>query len=180
MAKAILVAGATGNQGGAVIDALANNPAFTLLAVTRDASSGSAKKLQAKGSNIKLVQGDQNDVPGLFAAAREAAKAPLWGVYSVQVSVGKGVTHDGEIKQGKAMIDESVKAGVKHFVYSSVDRGGDEVSWKVQTPIPHFESKYHVEHHLRDHAGQMGWTILRPGAWPCLRTSPRRRTLDGR
>ena len=165
MSKTILVTGATGKQGGSVIDALANNSSFTLLAVTRNASSGSAEKLQSKANNIKLVQGDMDDVPALFKSAQEVAKEPIWGVYSVQISQGKGVTHDGEIKQGKAMIDESVKAGVKHFVYSSVDRGGDEESWNNETPIPHFQSKYVLDRHLRDNAGQMGWTILRPGEY---------------
>lgn len=163
MSKKILVTGATGKQGGAVIDALANHPDFTLLAQTRNASGPGAQKLQSKGKNIKIVQGDQEDVPALFKAAQEAAGGSLWGVYSVQISQGKGVTHDGEINQGKAMVDEAVKAGVKHFVYSSVERGGDEASWNTETPIPHFQSKYVIERHLRDSAGSMQWTVLRPG-----------------
>ena len=163
MAKNILVTGATGKQGGSVIDALAGNNAFTLLAVTRNTSGGSAQKLTSKASNIKLVQGDMDDVPSLFKNATQVASGPIWGVYSVQISQGKGVTHDGEIRQGNAMIDEAVKAGVKHFVYGSVERGGDEASWNNKTPIPHFQTKYDIEHHLKDTAGQMGWTILRPG-----------------
>lgn len=163
MAKNILVTGATGKQGGAVIEALANHPDFTLLAQTRNASGSGAQKLQSQAKNIKVVQGDQEDVPGLFKNALEVAKGSIWGVYSVQISQGKGVTHDGEIKQGTGMIDEAVKAGVKHFVYGSVERGGDEASWNNETPIPHFQTKYHIERHLREKAGQMGWTILRPG-----------------
>lgn len=161
---------ATGKQGGSVVDALLSQSStskFTILAVTRDANSSSAAKLAAKSpSTIKLVQGNMDDVPALFASAKEAASdGKIWGVYSVQISMGKGVTHEGEIVQGKAMIDESVKQGVSHFVYSSVDRGGDEKSWTTPTPIPHFASKYEIEHHLRDHAGSMGWTILRPVAF---------------
>ncbi|OQO10009.1 hypothetical protein B0A48_04364 [Cryoendolithus antarcticus] len=164
-AKSILVTGATGKQGGSVIAALANNAAFTLLAVTRNATSPSASKLTSQGSNIKLVQGDMDDVPALFRAAEEVAGTPIWGVYSVQISQGKGVTSEGEIRQGKAMIDESVKAGVKQFVYSSVDRGGDEKSWSEKTPIDHFATKWEIENHLKASAGQMGWTVLRPVAF---------------
>lgn len=164
MSKAILVTGATGKQGGAVVDAilnLKNASDYTILAVTRNASSGSAQRLEKKG--CKIVQGDLDDVPAIFTAAEKIAK--VWGVYSVQISMGKGVTHEGEIKQGKALIDESVKYGVKHFVYSSVDRGGDEKSWSTPTPIPHFISKHHIEQYLRDNAKEMGWTILRPVAF---------------
>lgn len=163
MSKAILITGATGKQGGAVIDALAGKPGFTLLAVTRNPSGSSAQKLIAKADNIKVVQGDLDDVPGMFKNAGEVAKAPIWGVYSVQISMGKGVTFESEVIQGKAMVDESVKQGVKHFVYSSVERGGDEESWTNGTPIPHFQTKQILDNYLRDNAGQMGWTILRPG-----------------
>jgi hypothetical protein len=31
--------------------------------------------------------------------------------------------------------------------------------------VPHFQSKHEIEHHLKDTAGQMGWTILRPGMY---------------
>ncbi|KAI0103849.1 hypothetical protein GGR51DRAFT_573109 [Nemania sp. FL0031] len=171
--KVILVTGATGKQGGAVLDALVNQKGeeFTIVGATRDITAPGAKKLGSKGYQIKLVEGNLDDVATLFTRAQQLAGAPIWGVYSVQVSMGKGVTSEGEVKQGKALIDESIKAGVKHFVYSSVERGGDEASWDNRTPIPHFQTKYDIEHHLRDatapgKAGEnMGWTILRPVAF---------------
>lgn len=156
---------------------------FLLLAVTRNAQSPSAKRLAAKSPSVKLVEGDLNDVPGLFRSASKAAGAvPLWGVYSVQVSMGSRVTLEGEVRQGKAMVDESIRAGVRHFVYSSVDRGGNERSWDNPTPVPHFRTKHEIEHHLRASTASagsgaegrasptggstatnmMGWTILRP------------------
>lgn len=164
----LLITGATGKQGGGVIRHLLNNPSFTLLALTRNASSPSAQKLASKGDNIKLVQGDQNDVPDLFKSAQAAVNGePIWGVFSVQVAGGHvaGQAQSGEVQQGCNMVDEAVKYGVKHFIYSSVERGGDEESWAVETPIPHFQSKYQVEHHLKSKAGDMGWTILRPTAF---------------
>ncbi|RWA06241.1 hypothetical protein EKO27_g8855 [Xylaria grammica] len=172
MALAILVTGATGKQGGAVIDALLsqNAESFIILAVTRDVSRPAARKLGSRSPSIKLVQGDLDEVPVLLKEAQRVAEQPIWGVYSVQISMGKGVTSEGEIRQGKSLIDESIKAGVKHFVYSSVERGGDNASWDNPTPIPHFQTKYEIEHHLRNatapgRAGEnMGWTILRPVA----------------
>ncbi|KAI1373053.1 NAD(P)-binding protein [Hypoxylon crocopeplum] len=173
MSQPLLVTGATGKQGGAAINALLNRyPAkYTILAVTRYVSSPSAKRLTQKSSLVKLVQGDLDNVPALFQEARKVHSQPIWGVYSVQVSVGKGVTLESEVAQGKALIDESIKAGVKHFVYSSVERGGDEASWDNPTPIPHFQSKYQIERHLRDATSDgkpgasMCWTILRPVAF---------------
>jgi uncharacterized protein YbjT (DUF2867 family) len=171
MSKVLLITGATGKQGGSVIDALLSTPnsasSFTLLAVTRDADAASAKKLVARSPSTKLVQGNLDDIPSLFDAAEKVAQQPIWGVYSVQISMGKGVTVESEMRQGKGLIDESLRRSVQYFVYSSVERGGDALSWDNQTPIPHFQSKYHIERHLRDAASntQMGWTILRPVAF---------------
>lgn len=164
MPKTVLITGATGKQGGAVINALsqAGSSDFEILAVTRNTNSQSAQKLSSKKTTVKLVQGDLDDVPKLFQNAKEVATGSIWGVYSVQISMGKGVTLESEVKQGCDLIDESVKHGVKHFVYSSVERGGDEKSWDDPTPVDHFKSKHRIEHHLKDNAGQMGWTILRP------------------
>jgi uncharacterized protein YbjT (DUF2867 family) len=170
MSRVLLITGATGKQGGAVIDAILSRPAaaseFTLMVVTRDTSTASAKKLAARSPSVKLVQGNLDDIPSLFEAADRVAQKPIWGVFSVQVSMGKNVTVEGEMRQGKGLIDESIRHGVKCFVYSSVERGGDEASWDNQTPVPHFQTKYHIERHLRDSAGEkMSWTILRPVAF---------------
>jgi len=175
--KAILITGATGKQGGSVLKQLANHSTasqFTLLAVTRNAESGSAKAIVERYPGTLLVQGDLNDVPGLFASAKaklkEAGKQEqIWGVYSVQISMGPGVTTEFEVKQGSDLIDESIKERVTQFVYSSVDRGGNEHSFNNPTPIPHFQTKLEIEQHLLEKAGKngerMSWTILRPVAF---------------
>jgi uncharacterized protein YbjT (DUF2867 family) len=93
MSRALLITGATGKQGSAVIKALlANNADFHVLAVTRDAGSISAKKLAAKSPNITLVQGDLNDTDSIFKSAKNATSAPIWGVFSVQVCISSRYT----------------------------------------------------------------------------------------
>lgn len=175
--KAILITGATGKQGGSVLQQLATHPSspqYTLLAVTRNAKSASAQRILERHPAAKLVEGDLDDVPKLFTAAKAALESAgqepqIWGVYSVQVSMGKNVTYESEVRQGNSLIDHSIKEGVTHFVYSSVDRGGNQRSFENTTPIPHFQSKYDIEKHLLEKAGKsgehMGWTILRPVAF---------------
>jgi uncharacterized protein YbjT (DUF2867 family) len=170
--KVLLITGATGNQGGAVIDALLKTPEksqFTILGVTRDANSAGAKKLQSKSPLIKIIQGSYDDIPALFKSAREVTQQPVWGVFSVQVAMGRGANPAKEEAQGKALIDESIKQDVKYFVQTSVDRGGDEKSWTNPTNVPHFASKHNIELHLRDEAAKNGdkmqWAILRPTAF---------------
>jgi uncharacterized protein YbjT (DUF2867 family) len=86
MSRAVLICGATGKQGGAVLDQLVKqNADLEILAVTRNPNSLSAQKLIQKSSNIKLVQGDLSDAATIFKNAREVTKQSIWGVFSVQV-----------------------------------------------------------------------------------------------
>ena len=183
MSKAILVTGATGKQGGALISALLDAPdagSYRLIALTRKPTSAAAKMLADQG--VDLIQGDLNDVPGVFQTAQEVAGGRIWGVFAVLVSDtitsfepcltvarvahGAGASAATEEAQGKALVDASIANGVEYFVYSSVERGGDEKSWENPTLIPHFVSKHRIELHLREAAeDKMMWTILRPTAF---------------
>lgn len=83
-----------------------------------------------------------------------------------QVFAGGGQSVESEERQGKALVDEALEQGLKFFVYSSVDRGGDK-SLENPTDIPHFISKHHIEQHLleKTSGSEMDWTILRPVAF---------------
>lgn len=165
MSRALLITSATGKQGTATIAALLKSRAnFEILALTRNAQSASAQKLLAKSPSIKLITGHLDNVEDVFQKTKEATKAPIWGVFSVQVAIGDGASPESEEKQGKALIDASIKHGVKHFVYSSVDRGGNNID---ATFVPHFASKHRVEQHLFEKTanGEMDWVVLRPVAF---------------
>ncbi|XDG05702.1 hypothetical protein ABKA04_005317 [Annulohypoxylon sp. FPYF3050] len=167
MSRALLIAGATGKQGGAVVSALLKaNADFEILALTRDSQSASAQRLLKKSPKIKLVAGNLDAPDEIFTKAKEVTKTPIWGVYSVQAAIGGGATHRTEEVQGKALIDASLKNGVKHLVYSSVDRGGAK-SDDSPTDIPHFISKHNIEQYLYEKTkdGKMNWTVLRPVAF---------------
>ncbi|KAL8705093.1 MAG: hypothetical protein Q9201_001776 [Fulgogasparrea decipioides] len=171
MSKFILVTGATGKQGKAVINTILSSPQakdFTLLALTRNVTSASAIALANKSPSIRLVQGNLDDCHAVFASALEATKgAPIWGLYSVQQAVQDGATQEREEKQGKALIDLAIHHGVKHFVYSSVERGGEKSGQKA-TYVPHFRSKYNIEQYLfakSENGKKMSYTIVRPVAF---------------
>ncbi|KAF6834476.1 NmrA-like family protein [Colletotrichum plurivorum] len=167
MSRALLICGATGKQGGAVISHLVREKSdFEILAVTRDASSAPAQRLLKMSPRIKLVQGNLADPTRLFKTAKHLAKAPIWGVFSVQTPNGTNQGNGGELGQGKAMIDASIKAGVKFFLYTSVDRHGDD-SPDNPTDVPHFVHKHKIEQHLaaRTSDTDMEWAVLRPVAF---------------
>jgi uncharacterized protein YbjT (DUF2867 family) len=79
----------------------------------------------------------------------------VYGVYSVQDFWSVGAKR--EVAQGKNLANAAKKAGVEHFVYSSV--GGAE----RDTGIGHWESKWEIEKHIRKLG--LPTTVLRPAAF---------------
>lgn len=167
MSKTLLITGATGKQGRACIEALLASPqasSFTILAVTRNATSLTATSLSKRAPNIKVVQGNLDDCPAMFSAATKAVKtSKIWGVFGVTTPAG-----GSEERQGKNLVDAAVASGVEQFVFTSADRGGEK-SQTTPTNVPHFISKFNIEHHLQTQAaqagGNMAWTIFRPVAF---------------
>lgn len=85
MSRTLLITGATGKQGGAVIRSLlARKADFQILALTRDVNSPSAKRLASSSPAIKLLQGDLDHAETIFQSAKLVAPS-IWGVFSVQV-----------------------------------------------------------------------------------------------
>ena len=145
--KTVLVTGATGRQGGAVVRHVLPK-GWRLRALTRNPQSHAAQSLAREG--VELVQGDMEDATSLARAA-----AGVYGIYSVQDFWAVGARR--EVHQGKNVADAAKKAGVKHFVYSSV--GGAERN----TGIPHFDSKWEVEKYIRSLG--LPTTVIRPAAF---------------
>jgi len=141
----ILVTGATGQQGGAAARELLA-AGHLVRAMTRHPEGEAGARLRALGAEV--VAGDLDDVASLQRALDGA-----WGVFALQNSWEAGV--ELEEVQGKRLAQLARRAGVTHFVYSSV------ASADRKTGIPHFESKAHVEETVRA-VDFPSFTILRP------------------
>lgn len=158
----LVVTGATGKQGGALISALLSqpSPAFTIHAVTRNTGSPSAQRL-AKQPNVKVIRGDFDDARAIFQQVDKP-----WGLFAMTNLTAGEVNEE---KQGKALVDAAVDAGIQHIVFSATERGGQEKSDDNATYVPHFRSKFHVERHIIEKGnaskGKLTWTFLRPVAF---------------
>ena len=138
--RIILVTGATGKQGGAVYRHL-QKKGFKLRALVRNLASDQARQLIGHGEEV--LQGNLDDPDSLMRALDE-----VYGVFSVQSYTAN------EIRQGVAVIEAAKRQGASHLVYASIG-SADE-----QTGIPHFDSKFEVEAHLR--SSGLKYTVLRP------------------
>ncbi len=68
MKSTVVVTGATGNQGGGVVQALLQHPeTFHVRAITRNPASNQASALTQQG--VEVIQGDLNDLNSLVQAS---------------------------------------------------------------------------------------------------------------
>jgi uncharacterized protein YbjT (DUF2867 family) len=143
----IAVFGATGTQGGAVINALVKH-GYVVRALTRSVNSNAAQILQDRG--IEVTYADLADSMSL--------KKAFVGVGAIfLVTTPFGTSPEAEAHYGKNAIDAAIKAQVKHLVFTSAANANRN------TGVPHFDSKYKIEQYLV--ASGLPWTILGPGAF---------------
>jgi uncharacterized protein YbjT (DUF2867 family) len=140
----ILVTGATGRQGGTAARHLLSQ-GFNVKAFTRNPDKAQAHLLARKGAEI--ATGNMDD-----RASLDKALKGVDGVFAVQNFWEHGA--EGEIREGKLLIDAAKAAGIRHFIYSSV------ASADRDTGLAHFESKRLLESYLK--ASGLAYTVFRP------------------
>ena len=129
----VLVIGATGQQGGSVARQLLDK-GHHVRAFTRDPDSSGARRIESLGANLLI--GNMDDRESVIRAAKGVD-----AVYAMTSFFQSGL--EAEVRQGRTIADGVHAAGIQHFVYASVG------SADQSTGIPHFESKYEIERHIK-------------------------------
>jgi len=124
--------GATGNQGGSVVQSLLPK-GHHIRTLVRNPGSPKAKRLAEQG--VEIMKGDFSDRDSLLKAA-----TGMDTIYAMTTPFEAGTTE--EVKQGITISDVAKEAGVGHFIFGSV------ASANRKTGIPHFDSKYDVEKYI--------------------------------
>ena len=148
--KVILVTGATGTQGRAVVRHLQKH-GYRVRALSRNPDKAAARALAEAGATV--MRGDLEDRASIDAAVEGA-----YGVFSLQ-NFWEGfptsfLGAEGEVRQGKNVADAAKAASVQHFVYAS-GGGADRVNG-----ISHLDCKLVIERYIR--ALRLPATIIRP------------------
>jgi len=139
--ETVLVGGATGRQGSAVVDELLAR-GYRVRALTRRPESRKADPLRARG--VEVVKGDYGDRESLDAAMRGVRKVFFYS----------GFSRD-ELREGLNVLAAAQAAGVAHLVYSS----GAAAEPGRGLPGP----KTDIE--LAIAASGIGYTVFRPVAF---------------
>ncbi|KAJ5618375.1 NmrA family transcriptional regulator [Penicillium herquei] len=142
MSKLLVVFGATGQQGGSVIDYVLNDPdlskEYSLRGITRSASSDTAKDLQKRG--VEIVEADASDAKSIPAAVAGAHT-----VFIVTISIYDEHLKTREIEQTKQIADAAVATGAKFLIYSTCVAAERLHGFSV----PAFDSKADCEQYIR-------------------------------
>lgn len=146
MSKLLVVIGATGQQGGSVVDTVLNDAElskqYKVRGITRDPTNAISQNLRQRG--VEVIKGDVNDETSLQDVMR--------GAHTVYAMTGSKSTHDltkeQEIIQGKTMADAAVAQGAKYFIWSTLP-STSKISHGKYTGNTHFDSKAEVEDYIR-------------------------------
>ncbi|KAK5122226.1 hypothetical protein LTR85_004136 [Meristemomyces frigidus] len=146
----LTIFGATGNQGGSVIDTTLSHPGlkdkYALRGITRDPSSAKAQALADKG--VEMVAADLNDVDSMKKAIEGS-----YGVFGV-TDFWAVMSKDIEIQQGKNIFESCKTQGVKHFVFSALPYA-ERITDGVLKHVDHFDSKAIVGEYIEANKGEM-------------------------
>ncbi|KAH8109509.1 NmrA-domain-containing protein [Phellopilus nigrolimitatus] len=127
----IAVTGATGAQGGSVVKYLLEDPnrMFRVRALTRNVDSLKAKELAARG--VEVVRADIDDEKSVKAAFQGAH-----GVFGL-TNYWETMSTEKEIIQGRTLVNAALAAGVKHFVWSTLDhtKNPEVVYWNSKAAV---------------------------------------------
>ncbi|KAI1819165.1 NmrA-like family protein [Xylaria intraflava] len=142
--RIIVVFGATGKQGGAIVNQFVNDPklkdSWTVRGVTRDVNKDSSKRLASKG--VEVVAADLNDKASLVKALSGSDTAFAVTNYWEHMDMKLEET------QGRNIADAAKEAGVKHFIWSTLFNV-TKLSGGKLARVYHFDSKAHVEEYVR-------------------------------
>ncbi|KAF7369519.1 NmrA domain-containing protein [Mycena venus] len=134
-APLVAVVGATGTQGGSVINALAeSDKPYRIRGFTRDAAKPSAQELVERGVDIvvvSLVVGNKEEVYKAFAGA---------DVAFLVTNFWEHLDMEREISEGKLLIDAAKAGGISRIVWSGLP-SANKLSGGKYLNVYHFEGK---------------------------------------
>ncbi|ROT37484.1 NAD(P)-binding protein [Sodiomyces alkalinus F11] len=146
--KLVTVFGATGAQGGSVVQALLRDKSgtFKIRGITRNPASEAAKALADSG--VEVVKADGLNISELVPAFEGS-----WAVF-VNINSDDPCLNqkDGpsETDMGKIIIDAALEAGVQHFVFSGMASASEITNGAV--PNQAFDEKHAIGQHGRSKA----------------------------
>lgn len=176
--KLVTVIGATGAQGGSVVDFLLKSPnKYSIRAVTRNSESTRARELAARG--VELVQANVDEIPSLIQAFKGSyAIFAITNFVEHFVKAGADqaaadVASRAESLQGENIVTaaETVQDTLQHFLWSTLPDAKRVTQGRIH--VPHYQSKTAIEDLIRSKPALLAkTTFVRCGLYATNFNSP--------
>jgi uncharacterized protein YbjT (DUF2867 family) len=144
MSKILAVFGATGQQGGSVINYVLNDPElsqeYKIRAITRNVGSEKAKQLKEK---VEVVQGDMLD-----KASIETALTGAHTIFAMTIHSFRPDAFEVEYNSSKIIADAAVDKGANYLIFSTLPPV-KEISGGKYTKVLPFDAKAKAEQYIR-------------------------------
>jgi len=156
--KIVSVIGATGVQGGSVVDALLADGNYTVRAITRNTQSEKSKALAARG--VDVAQGDANDLDSLIAAfAGSSAIYAVTDFFEPFAKHGPIKATEVESQQGINLAKAaSATSTLEHYIWSTLPDAKTASNGRYL--VPHFEAKNQIDRYIRSDAKLLAKTTF--------------------
>ncbi|KAK4949510.1 hypothetical protein LTR10_012128 [Elasticomyces elasticus] len=155
--RLLTIFGATGNQGGSILDVFLASPdlqnKYALRGITRDPSSAKSQALASKG--IEMVKAELNDFDSM-----KTAIAGSYGVFGV-TDFWSVMDQNIEIQQGKNIFQASKDSGVKHLVFSALPYA-EKLTGAKLPHVDHFDGKAKVAEYIEANKKDMWASYFMP------------------
>ncbi|TVY88142.1 NmrA-like family domain-containing protein [Lachnellula willkommii] len=141
--KLVVVVGATGGQGGSVINSLLADGSYRLRGITRNPQSKNSQALTAKG--VEMITADLNDAESVIAAFKDANIVfAVTNYFETFATSGPEEAMKVEYAQGVNMAKAaSVTTSLEHFIWSTLP--SRKAISKGKCPVPHCDAKAQVD-----------------------------------
>ncbi|KAJ8112812.1 hypothetical protein OPT61_g4907 [Boeremia exigua] len=146
--KILAVTGATGTQGGGVINVMKKTPGWKIRALTRNMKSPAAMKLAAEG--IEVVEANWDDERSLSAAFRGVHAVFAVTQWWEPLFQGKSPDEAGEIEERHGMNIARAAAAtctVEHYIWSTAPSPKHVL--KGAFAVPHVDYKANIDIRIR-------------------------------
>lgn len=146
--KIIAVTGATGIQGGGVVNIMKKTPGWKVRAITRNPDGDAAKKLAADG--VEVVQASFDDEASLAKAFEGVAAVYAVTNWWEHLFTGKSQDEAGVLEEEQGMKIARAAAAtpsLEHYIWSTTPSGKKVSGGSLTTP--HMDYKANVDERIK-------------------------------
>ncbi|KAK4448497.1 hypothetical protein QBC34DRAFT_438927 [Podospora aff. communis PSN243] len=166
--KIIAVTGATGAQGGGVVNVMKKTPGWKVRAVTRNPESDAAKKLAAEG--VEVVVGDFNDEASLVKAFEGVSAVFAVTNWWESLFTGSSQHEAGAIEESHGMnlaLAASKTPTLEHYLWSTQPSSKAKFFESHGLETPHMDYKARVDARIKAELPNMAFfPLLKPFPYP--------------